>query len=79
MRNLIITFGSLISGCLLFTGAALAADSAPTLDSLQGKWSTIRTNQQGAKFKQVIEFKRDKLTFELRSEEIGRASCRERV
>lgn len=68
MRNLIMIFQGLVSGCLLFAGAALAADSAPTLDSLQGKWSTSRTNQQGEKFTQAIEFKRDKLTFQLRSE-----------
>lgn len=68
MRHFILAFHGILSGCLLFAGAAFAAESAPTLDSLQGKWSTVRTNQQGEKFTQAIEFKRDKLTFQLRSE-----------
>jgi hypothetical protein len=48
--------------------AALAAD-APSLDPLQGRWSTTRTNRQGEPMFQVIEIKKDKLTFQLQNQD----------
>jgi hypothetical protein len=45
-----------------------AADSSG-LDSLQGSWTTKRTNQEGQVLSQVLEIKNDRLTFKLMSAE----------
>ena len=62
MRNIIVVLTSLLF--LVSTGSSLAADSA-MLDKLQGKWEVSKTNDEGQKYKQVIEIKKDKLQFRI--------------
>ncbi|MBI5388176.1 MAG: hypothetical protein HZA90_26220 [Verrucomicrobia bacterium] len=54
---------------LCFTGliilSARAADPAPSLEPLQGKWSVTKTNREGRPYSQVIEIKKDQLTFQI--------------
>lgn len=45
--------------------SALAADQPPSLGSLQGKWSVTKTNAEGRVYSQVIEIKKDQLTFQI--------------
>lgn len=44
---------------------ALAAESASGLDGLQGKWSAAKTNREGQPYAQTLDFKKDKLTFQV--------------
>ena len=44
--------------------AATAADS-PNLDALQGVWSAKRTNQEGQVVSQVLEIRKDRMSFKL--------------
>src|SRR6266446_4900833 len=57
---------SLLLKCALFfllpiISTALADDA----DLLKGKWETRKTNDQGQKFRQTIEVKKDKFVFEV--------------
>jgi len=48
---------------------ALAAEGSPGLEALQGKWVTVKTNREGQRHSQVIEFKKDKTTFQILEED----------
>ncbi len=45
--------------------STIAAEPAPSLDPLQGKWSISKTNREGERYTQVIEIKKDQLTFQI--------------
>ncbi|MBI4327525.1 MAG: hypothetical protein HY674_20010 [Chloroflexi bacterium] len=52
----------------LFMAAALPAlpsENPPGLEPLQGKWSVTKTNQDGNRYSQLIEIKKDQLTFRI--------------
>ncbi len=51
--------------CLSLTVASVAAADASGLDALQGAWLGKRTNQEGQAVSQVLEFKKDRLTFKI--------------
>lgn len=58
----------LLSG--LMASAALPLFGAdPTLDDLQGKWSTSRTNRDGQTYAVILDIRKDRLEFELRDSE----------
>jgi hypothetical protein len=44
---------------------SVAAADATGLDALQGVWSGQRTNQEGQVVSQIVEFKKDRLTFKI--------------
>jgi hypothetical protein len=49
--------------CLSLVVASATAADSPGLDALQGAWSAKRTNQEGQVVSQVLEIKKDRLTF----------------
>jgi len=53
----------------LLCAAAVSAADSPQLDKLQGKWEVKKTNDQGQKYTQMIEFKKDKLIFKIVGED----------
>lgn len=56
----------------LFMAAALPAfsgENPPSLEPLQGKWSVTKTNQNGNRYSQLIEIKKDQLTFRIVGED----------
>jgi hypothetical protein len=56
------SFRFLVVAASLLAGVSLpvcAADPAPGLESLQGKWSVTKTNREGASYVQAFEFKQD--------------------
>ncbi len=60
------TLFTIVFAASLFTAVSLRADDAA---SLAGKWSVKKTNDQGEKYTQTIEVKKDKFVFEIRSAE----------
>jgi hypothetical protein len=50
----------------LFTSTSVLAND---LERLAGKWSVNKTSDEGQKFTQVIEIKKDKLTFKILGED----------
>jgi len=48
---------------------ALAAENPPSLEPLQGKWMVAKTHREGQRYSQIIEVKKDKLTFQVLGEE----------
>ena len=63
MRKIILNS---IMAVLLCSSASivLGADSAQ-LEKLQGKWEVSKTNDEGQRYKQVIEIAKDKLNFKI--------------
>jgi hypothetical protein len=51
-----VVAASLLAGVLL---PVSAADPAPGLEPLQGKWSVTKTNREGAAYTQALEIKQD--------------------
>lgn len=60
-RNIMKQILVLFAAAALFASSALAAEN--DLDKIQGKWEVQKTNGRGEKVKQVLEIKKDKLTF----------------
>lgn len=58
-----ILAGFCLSGCLILSTAA--ADQAAGLDPLQGKWFVAKTNPSGNAYSQIIEIRKDQLTFQI--------------
>jgi hypothetical protein len=54
---------------LTLTLPAIAAEPAPSLEPLQGKWQTTKTNNEGQRYSQVLSIQKDKLTFEIQDED----------
>jgi len=57
--NAVIFFRAGIFAMMLAVSSALAGD----LETLAGKWSVNKTNDQGQAYTQTIEFKKNKMTF----------------
>jgi hypothetical protein len=53
---------SLLAGLCVTVGAV---EPAPSLDSLQGKWSVTKTNREGASYSQAIEFTKDQFVLRI--------------
>lgn len=64
MRTILFKNAALGLFCLT-TIVSLTAAEGPSLDSLQGKWTTKKTNSEGQAYTQTIEIKKDKLTFKI--------------
>ncbi len=60
-------FRSILATALLFPGSWLlsAAENGTGLDALQGAWSLTKTNAQGQPYRQVLDFKKDQVTFKI--------------
>jgi uncharacterized protein (TIGR03067 family) len=59
MKQLLL---STFTACLFAGSVAFAADD---LQALSGKWSVNKVNDQGEKYRQTIEIKKDKFVFEI--------------
>jgi len=55
--------------CLVTCLAMSASGAGPTLDELQGKWSTTRTNRDGQTYTIHLDIQKDRLDFELKDGE----------
>ncbi len=63
MKNSLKFTFAVLSLFLLVGISAFAGD----LEDLAGKWSTKKTNEQGEKYTQTVEFKKDKFIFKIMS------------
>ena len=61
----IITIGLFMAAAL----SAISGENPPSLEPLQGKWSVTKTNQNGNRYSQLIEIKKDQLTFRIVGED----------
>lgn len=59
-----LTIPTLLAVCVLCLSSAVAAEN-PDLDKLQGKWECKKTDENGQKVTLTIEFKKDKLSFQI--------------
>ena len=48
-----------------FPLSSVAAEGAPNLEPLQGKWSVTKTNRENQRYSQVLEITQDKFTFQI--------------
>ena len=66
MTKLLTRAGAILGFCVATVVSGAAAENAPSLDPLQGKWTVSKTNRDGRPYSQVIEIKQDKLRFQMR-------------
>jgi hypothetical protein len=57
-----LTFAAALLALALGTSAA---ESSSSLDAVQGKWSSTKTNRDGQRYAQILEIKKDRLTFQV--------------
>jgi len=61
MKKQILSIVSVLCLAVAFSSSAFSED----LSMLAGKWSVQKTNEDGQRFSQVIEIKKDKFTFKV--------------
>jgi len=61
-KGFLLVFSAL---CLSLTAISVAAAESSGVDALLGAWSGKRTNQEGQVVSQVLEFKKDSMTFKI--------------
>jgi hypothetical protein len=68
MKKTIIVRTFALFSMLALVAVLQAADS-PSVDALQGKWEVKKKNDQGEKYTQVLQIKKDQLTFKILGED----------
>jgi hypothetical protein len=61
MKKQIVSIVTVLGLAVAVSSPAIAGD----LETLSGKWSVQKTNEDGQRFSQVIEIKKDKFTFKV--------------